>query len=372
MLALGPPAAVVVLANLVCWLSAARHGFDFFHSGTWVRFDSLLYEDISRHGYNLFSCARIHRYTPADYCGNAGWFPGYPTLLWVGERLGLSAPATGVVVSVGFEFGLLLVLWNGFLRHGRDRAAALMALATAGFFFGQVYQRAVFPISMEIFFLLLTVWFAQRRWWVRTGLAGAAAAFTYSTGFLLIAALGLWILLEPSIGPFLGKVRAAIVACGLTLVGYLAVLTVQRIGTGTWSAFFKIQKKYGYSGLHLPTSKLAVTLRPLFAQGLGRHQVAALQTLLVAVLCVGLAGWALWQRRNLEPLDRLVLTTVLVFWLFPLSLGADVHLYRSEALLLPSVLLTRKLPRAVQAVALGGLVVLSYVMSALYFQRVLI
>jgi hypothetical protein len=36
------------------------------------------------------------------------------------------------------------------------------------------------------------------------------------------------------------------------------------------------------------------------------------------------------------------------------------------------VLLTRKLPRAVQAVALGGLVVLSYVMSALYFQRVLI
>lgn len=369
---LGPPVAVVILANLVWWLSAARHGFDFFQSGTWVRFDSLLYEDIAEHGYNLFSCARIHRYTPADFCGNAGWFPGYPTLMWVCERLGLSGPTAGVIISVGFEFGLLTVLWNAFLKHGRNRPAALIALATAGFFFGQVYQRAVFPISMELFFLLLTLWGAQRRRWVLTGLAGAAAAFTYSTGFLTIAALGLWILLEPSIRPFLAKVRAVTIACGLTLAGYLGVLVVQRIGTGTWTAFFKIQRKYGYSGLHSPTSKLDVTLRPLFTEGLDRHNVAALQTLLVAILCLGLVGWAVWQRRRLEPLDRLVLTAVFVFWLFPLSLGADVHLYRSEALLLPSVLLTRKLPVAVQAVALGGLVALSYVMAGLYFQRILI
>jgi len=37
--------------------------------------DSGLYLDIARHGYTLFRCTPPNR---GDWCGNAGWFPGYP------------------------------------------------------------------------------------------------------------------------------------------------------------------------------------------------------------------------------------------------------------------------------------------------------
>jgi hypothetical protein len=352
-------------------VAAYNYGFHYGDSKLWVRFDSYLYEDIARHGYTLYSCARVHNFRPADWCGNAGWFPGYPALLSLLERAGLRGAAVGVTISTAFEFATLALLWNGLLRNG-GTARSFLLLLCAAFFFGQVYQHAVFPISMELFFLLLTLRFAHRGQWWGAGLAGAAAACTYSIGFLLIPALGLWILIDPSTSPARTKAKAFVISCGLTLLGYLTVMLVQRIDTGVWGAFFMVQAKYGYSGLHSPIAKLSATLRPLLRRGLGWHTVPALQTVLVSVFCLTLVATATWYRKRLDRLDRLALATTLCFWLFPLAIGADVHLYRSEALLMPGLLMMRRVPLAVHATVLAILVPLSYAMTVLFFRRILI
>ncbi len=371
-LALGPPAGALLGANILWWAAARAHHFNYLSSRLWARWDSRLYLSIARHGYTLKSCGLAHSAYPAsDWCGNSGWFPGYPALIWVLERLGLPGHDAGVAISSVFGFAMLAVLWNCFLIRRRD-ASSVLALALAAFFFGQVYQRAVFPISMELFFLLLVLWLAPRQRWLGAGLACAAAAFTYSTGFLIAPAVAAWVLWDRSVWPARAKAAAIALLCALTTVGFLAVLAIQRLATGVWGAFFLVQRKYGYHQLGFPVTKFAWTVDPLLRYGLGWNEVPSAQTLLVAAWCLCLVAAVVLHRRQLEAVDRLVLSATLWFWLFPLALGGHVHLYRSEALLLPSVLLARRLPLPVQALFLLIMVVLAYLMSVLFFQGTLV
>lgn len=371
-LAVGPPASALAAANLLWWAAASATRHNYPRSRLWVRYDSLHYLQIARHGYTFVSCAghSLH-YGRGYWCGDAGWFPGYPALIWVLEHAGLSGPDAGVVISSAFGFGMLALLWNGFLAR-RGGPAPVLALLLAAFFFGQVYQRAVFPISMEIFFLLAAVWFAARRQWLGTGLAGAVAAFSYASGFLIAPAVVTWVLTDREVRPARARAAAVALAGGLTALGVLAVLVIQWLATGVWGAFFKVQRKYHYHGLHLPSGKFLATVLPLLRHGPSLAAAPAAQTLLVAVFCLSLAAAAVLRRGQLAAADRLVLSVTLWFWLFPLTLGAGLDLYRSEALLVPSVLLARRLPVAVQAGFLAVMVTLAYAMSVLFFRRVLI
>ncbi|MGE5133310.1 MAG: hypothetical protein ACM32E_10425 [Gemmatimonadota bacterium] len=372
LLAAGPPAAALLAANLL-WLTAAqasRHNY--LRSRLWVRYDSLHYLQIAGHGYTFMSCAghSLH-YGKGYWCGDAGWFPGYPALIWVLGRLGLPGPDAGVVISSAAGLAMLALLWNGFLVQRRD-ASSLLALGMAAFFFGQVYQRAVFPISLELFLLLAVIWLAARRRWVAAGLAGAAAAFTYSTGFLVALAVATWVLADRQAGPVRSRAAAAALTGGLSALGVAAVLVVQFLDTGVWGAFFRVQAKYHYHGLHPPYQKFLVTVRPLLHHHAGLGAAPAAQTLLAAVFCLSLVAVAAWHRGRLTAAERLVLSATLWFWLFPLCLGAGLDLYRSEALLVPAVVLARRLPAAVQVLFLLAMVPLAYAMSVLFFKRVLI
>ncbi len=371
LLAVGPPAGVLLLANGLWWAAAQVSHHNYPRSLLWVRYDSLHYLQIAGRGYTLVTCAghSVH-YGKGYWCGDAGWFPGYPALIWLLEHLGLSGPDAGVLLSSAFGLAMLTLLWNGFLGRRAD-ARSVLALALAAFFAGQVYQRAVFPISMEIFFLLATVWLAARQRWLAAGLAGAAASFTYSTGFLAALAVAAWVLLDRTI-PGRAKLTAIALSGGLTAAGLLAVLAVQFTDTGVWGAFFKVQKKYHYHGLHLPSGKFLATVSPLFRHRLSLTAAPAAETLVVAVFCVCLVVWAALRRRELVAAEHLVLSVTLWFWLFPLALGAGLDLYRSEALLVPSVVLARRLPLPLQAMFLVAMVALAFAMSVLFFRRVLI
>jgi hypothetical protein len=115
------------------------------------------------------------------------------------------------------------------------------------------------------------------------------------------------------------------------------------------------------------------TVGPLF-QGspAGKQEVPAAETLLVAIYCLCLLAAAILQRSQLDPAGRLVLSVTLWSWLFPLIPGGGVRLYRSEALLVPSVMLARRLPRLLQAVFLLVMVALAYAESVLFFREALI
>ena len=64
--------------------------------------------------------------------------------------------------------------------------------------------------------------------------------------------------------------------------------------------------------------------------------------------------------------------TLATYWLFPLLVGGQLSLYRSEALLLPAVWLLRRAPAVVLGVILVAAVVLAIPMARGFFQGALV
>jgi hypothetical protein len=118
-------------------------------------------------------------------------------------------------------------------------------------------------------------------------------------------------------------------------------------------------------------AQLSDRLAPITSGGAAGLRVPAMQTALVLALMVVLLAAAWWRRRSLDRLSALVLALCVVTWLFPLSLGSGLSLYRAESLLLPGVLLLRHLPRwaAVAIVATFGMLLVP--MAGLFFDGTL-
>ncbi len=364
------PLVAFVLANLVLLTSARASGASYADPSTWTHGDSGQYLEIADRGYEFFSCARLQGYSPADWCGNTGWFPGYPLLLRSLSLIGLGGPVGGLILASLFYLGSLYVLWFGLLK-AQISPSNVLALLMSAFFFGSVYYRAVFPVSAEIFFILLFVFFLARDRWLAAGISGAAAAFFYSTGFLLAGVTVIWLALarrdlEPRC-----RLVAGVQAAGLTVAGFLAVLGVQWISTGVWGAFFKVQAKYGY-GVFPPTKRLLASVVPVLRDGLSVEEIPNLQTAIVAVAVVILVTGSGLVWRRVTPMERWVVIATLIFWLFPLMLGGVLSLYRSEALLLPSTLLLRHIPMPLQLALVAAAIALAYPMSMLFYENVLI
>jgi len=77
-----------------------------FNLEAWRRWDSRVYLSIARGGYEFYPCdiprdgAAIAQ--EGGWCGNCGWFPGYPALIWLMARFGVPELAGGVLLSAIF------------------------------------------------------------------------------------------------------------------------------------------------------------------------------------------------------------------------------------------------------------------------------
>jgi hypothetical protein len=95
---------------------------------------------------------------------------------------------------------------------------------------------------------------------------------------------------------------------------------------------------------------------------------------LVALFILAVAFRVIRARRRgtAEPQDVLLLVFALSFWLFPLVLGAAMNPSRAEALLLPSAVLLRRLPGALQAIVVAAAAALVYPIALLFYYRILV
>ncbi|MDQ6822229.1 MAG: hypothetical protein M3076_18120 [Actinomycetota bacterium] len=352
---------------------AAANGFDPLRASTWARWDSGLYLSIARRGYDLFPCApkligghlATHR-----WCGNAGWFPAYSWLTGGLYRLGLPLERAAVTISWLFALGTLVLLWVTFLGR-RLGVPAIGCLVFAAFVPGQIYDYAVFPMSMLAFFTVLHLWLLDRRRWLPAGLAGAVAAMTYPIGVMLAPVGALWIVLVLRDAGWLERLKRTALTSGVTAAGFGVVLIDMKLETGSWNAYFKVQDKYGH-GWHDPLSIFWSWIHPaLHGSFLRLSSVPAVQTvflgLLVGCLAVALAlGW-----RELTALDGLLVLWAAFFFLFPLT-QAGLSLIRSQAALLPLSLLLPRLPRPLMVLVLCAAVALSVPIAKLYLTGALV
>lgn len=332
-------AAVVALAAL-----AAAFGYDPFHSATWARYDSTHYEDIARNGYELVRCPP-GIWKPGAWCGDAGWFPGYAWLVAPLHAAGLPLRGSAVAVSWLFAAATLVLLARTFLR-GRGDRIALAALVYAAWAPGQIYDYAVFPLSVLAFFTVAWLWLLGRGRFVAAGFAGAAAVLAYPLGVLLIPVSAVWMLVR----------RRAWVTAALCAAGLATLFVDQQVETGHWNAYQLVQRNYGHHLVN-PVATLRDQLKPLATSSELTHLGPALQTLLMT--CVMVAVLVAVARRR-ERWELLVVFWAIVTWVVPL--GANyLSLQRSQAALLPVAVLFRRLPLplvvafALAAVAVGVL-----------------
>jgi hypothetical protein len=337
---LGPPLLIWAATATAVLSCAAAFGYASFHGETWARWDSIQYLGIAHDGYDLSHCTTT--YTPADWCGDAGWFPAYPWLVHALRVVGLPLRGTAVAVSWFFAAATLVLLWNTFFRRRLD-AAALGALVYAAWAPGQVYDYAVFPLSMLAFFTVASLWFLHRGRYAAAGLSGAVAALTYPLGVLLIPVSVLWLLTRRG-SPWRARLRRIASAGGLASLGVLALLIDQRIETGRWNAYFLVQDKYHHN-LQNPIAATRDSLRPLVhGSPLELVKAPAFQTALVSAALLAVLVHVLVHWRSLDRSDGLLITWALATWALPLSQAA-VSIQRSQAALLPLAILLRRLPR---------------------------
>lgn len=317
---------------------AAALGYPPWDSSTWSRWDSGLYQDIARDGYDLFRCEE----EPTTWCGDAAWLPAYPWLVGAAHQLGLPLQGSGVVVSWALAAGTIVLLWATFLER-RTGTAAAAALAYAAFAPGQVYYYAVFPLSLLTFATVACLWLAYRDRFVYAGIAGGVAALSYPVGVLLAPVTAAWLLAQRGVPPT-ERLRRATVTAGLTIGGFCILLVDQRIETGRWDAFFLVQEKYAPFRISADPFETTWVILRAGAENLGDGLTVAVaaQTALVTTVLVIVLVHALLRRRSRHRADTLLLMWALAAWALPLSQSASVH--RGQAALLPLAVLVGRLP----------------------------
>ena len=286
------------------------------------------------------------------------------------HRLGVPAAWAGVAIAWVFRLATLVLIWGTFLERRRS-AASIGVLLVAAFAPGGIYGFAVFPISLLTFATVACLWLLHRERWVAAGLAGAAGVLAYPLGLALVVVGAIWPFVDRSAAPTRRRAGRAAVVAGIAVAGAVLVAAVQRAQTGSWNAYRLIQDKYHHH-LQLPVRPAGHAVAELFDSGLMTLARAgpALQTLLVAVLLVAVVA-TLVRRRRLEQVDRLLLLWVAVAWILA-TVQTSVSLYRSEATLLPAVVLARRLPTQFLFALVAGAAALTVVMTLLFVETTLL
>ncbi len=357
-----PPVAAFLTARAVLSLAASATGYGPLLPASWTRWDSMQYLDIATAGYHL-------ELRPEGPWGNTGWLPGYPYAVRALATFGLAPTTAGVIVSAVFELAMLFLVWRRWLG-GRATARGLLALLAVALSVGSVYRHAVFPLSAVAFLAALQAELAAARRWIGAGLAGAAAAFTYSTVFFLAPVAVAAICLDRGV-PWPRRLVAAATVGGITFAGFGAVLLIHRLEVGTWNAFFLIQGRYGHA-LQSPLETLgAYLLTPDAGDGVlaavRRHVVVSSTFVAMIVACAVVS-----VRRGGPAVDRWAALYAISFFLFPLAFGPAVNPVRSVSFLAPAAITLRWLPTPALAtwISITGLAV--FEMARLYFLNTLV
>ena len=366
----GPPTLAFVAATVVLMMAAVAGGADFSATSTWTRWDAGIYMTIAHTGYSMFPCIG-NQFPPGSWCGNAFLFPGYPLVLAPLYSIGLPTAATAVAVSWIFDFALLVLLWEGFLRE-ISSPLRHVALLFAAFAPGAIYMRAGYPMSMAAFFMLLCLYLLRHRRWFWAALCGSIAAFTYPVAVAIVPIVFAWVLMgERRSALQMRFVRACL--CGaLAGAGLVATLVAAQVQTGHWNAYFLIQDRYDH-GVHLPFTLLLPMLTGPFDGVTYVHGIwdceAILATAVSACLLLGIGARALRRTTSLQEL--LIVALVLICWLGPLT-QRDISYWRDDTLMLPAAVLLPRLPTRIAIGLAGGAVTMLPLLALFFFIGTLI
>jgi hypothetical protein len=281
-----------------------------------------------------------------------------------------------------------------------------MCLLIAAFFPGQIYYPAIFPISLTVAGILGCLYVALRTSkaalaWVGF-VAGFVAGYSYITAIVVAPALLITSLVVPRGRRTLQLLIPALGAAA----GFGAVLITMQHAVGLWNAYFLSAHKYNV-GAHQPIETLVNRMVGMWKYNprnwrltttASQTAVTLFLVVLVTLVTIGSAvggrhaamaspagtdaggeaarsmhrRFAEAVQARISPFDLTFLATTIGIWLVPYIAGGAASTYRSEAFVIVSVPLLRRLPPWLLAVPLVAVVVVSWHMSPYFFNNQLV
>ena len=353
-----PPLAGWAAALALLCGAALATGHDPLHPSSWTRYDSYFYKGIAKGGYEEHRCTiRDDPRHRTKWCGNTAWFPAYPVVIRAVSLTGLSLGAAGVLVSWLAALATLVLVWRWFLPR---RVPPLLCAAFAP---GLVYLYAIFPLSLLTLTGTVFLRNLDRRRWLAAA-AGVVAALAYPLGVVLVPLVAVvYAVRGRHTREAVGDVA---VLAGPALVAGLLFVLVQRLQTGSWTAYADVAGTYG--GLHDPVTSVTDQLHVLAdaSNPFGYSLAAVWQFLLVTVLLAASTVAAIRRRRDAE-----LVAWCIGVWVVPL-LQTGQSLWRSEAALVLMAPLLALLPRRIVWAATVALIVVAYGVAHEFFAGTLI
>lgn len=341
-----------------------------FGPDCWVRWDSALYMQIAEQGHTLFYCGPEQGYEAGStaWCGNAGWAPLYPFLMFLIHKIThISLPISGIVLSNVFFLSYLFACAKLIDLQTYGMRSWLM-LGIFAFCPGNVYFHAVFPISLVAFCITLLFIFIQKEKFLLAGMAGFFAVLSYSTGFFLLAVMGLY-----GVALFWKKHpkwrQYFIKTLGISAVALLCLFAYDFAATGHWNALFLIQGKYGH-GIQSPLKMFGEHFKILIAQPFSLLHWVEIQNM-VMVLYIAIAAFLSWKYIS-KPFRLFQTLFLLVFWFLPYSISLQVSLYRNAAVIGAGHSVANKLPTWLLLALFLIFFALSYPLGILFIQSAIV
>jgi hypothetical protein len=346
--------------------------YDYFNALNWSRWDSGHYIRIATTGYELFPCAGHFGYpiNATEICGNTGWFPGYPFLI---KLLGVvfkdKVLMAGILSKLFYLLSLFMVLKIAEVQKFSWRNLLFVSMATFSFSF--IYFNAIFPISVEIFFILTGLYFYLKRNIWLTGLNCFLASFFYPSGFLLAIVFAISAILKKD-ESIKSKVRNILIPGIMGALGILSVFLIFEITVDDWSAFMRVQAKYGHNFMN-PIKNIGLFFKNNPAlSSYSINNFSSYQSMLI-ILGYILTMILFFVKRMFR--NELYLWTFIfisLFLIFPWAIGGPVSRYRSEGLLLPFVFLLKDAKAKYISVVLFFLLLIGLPMCYLFFNSFLV
>jgi hypothetical protein len=337
-------------------------GLSFRQPGTWAKWDSGLYLDIANRGFILTPCDGVANRLPTDWCGNSGWFPGYPfTMRALAATAHIGTDRAGLLISRLALLAVLSILWFVFLKD-RPRIEGFVALGLACVFPGGVYFLALFPMSLAVLGLLVLLTGVHLR---RSSLAfvgAAVAAFSYPGAVMGGVAVAAALVIHPESRRSLRRVSVGAAAGGA--LGLIATFVVMQATVHRWNAFFLTQASYKHPKA-FPLVHILSRIVPITQPENPSESVPSAQYLLMLLL-IGTVSWTLLRRRTWpSPLDFAIMAMVLTIYFTSNYYGAGSAQFRHQALLFPLVIVLRHVGK-MQKVYVVAAAVITFQMTALF------
>jgi hypothetical protein len=360
-----------VLSQIILDFVLSYSNVNYFLVDNWIRFDSGHYIQIAKAGYEYFPCAGKFGY-PVDsteWCGNTGWFPGYPLFIKIFALLFRDYALAAVIVSKIFSIS---TIWIITLQLGLEKINLRSFLLTSIAYvsFGFIYFSAAFPISGTIFWIILAQYsFFQKRY-LLSFVGCLLAAYFYPTGLMISVVLAMTHLLF-SKDPIKNKIK---IISGMLLSGAIGlglVFATMYYYVSDWWSYFKVSAKYG-NHLHNPINSIIAHVSKAFSEPYNIVNFKYYQTgaVIVAYLILTTFFWVKQQYR--DKLQFSIYLTLTIYLFFPWSVAGDLSSYRSEALLLPFIFTLTKVSNKWLIAIVVLLLVIGMPISHLFFKGLII